>query len=224
MRNRRFLRGVASLVFWSVLLGWGPLALAERGDTADGKKLYLTYCFLCHGVTGKGDGYAARYQSVKPRDLTNNAYMSSRTDQQLFDAISIGGRAFHGSMTMPYWGESLTKQQIWDLVAYIRTLHQKAPSGEASHGAEIYADYCWTCHGKSGKGNGPIAEAYGPRPRDLTDSAYMSQRTDYDLYNAISMGGPAVDRSAAMPAWGNLLSPQDMWDLVAYIRQLSGKP
>jgi mono/diheme cytochrome c family protein len=33
-----------------------------------------------------------------------------------------------------------------------------------------------------------------------------------------------VERSAAMPAWGAVLAPQDMWDLVAYIRQLSTQP
>jgi cytochrome c oxidase cbb3-type subunit 3 len=223
-QNRRLLTGVASLVLYGVLLGWGSPVLAERGQAANGKKLYLTYCFLCHGTTGKGDGYAARFQPVKPRNLTEEAYMSTRTEQQLFEAISGGGQAFHGAMTMPYWRESLTEQQIWDLVAYIRTLHRQPPLGEASHGATIYADYCWTCHGKSGKGDGPIAMAYQPRPRDLTDRAYMSSRTDDDLYNAISQGGAAVERSVAMPGWGQVLPLQDIWDLVAYIRQLSGQP
>jgi mono/diheme cytochrome c family protein len=49
----------------------------------------------------------------------------------------------------------------------------------------------------------------------------LSTRTDHDLYNAISHGGGAVDRSAAMPAWGAVLAPQEIWDLVAYVRQLS---
>jgi mono/diheme cytochrome c family protein len=58
----------------------------------------------------------------------------------------------------------------------------------------------------------------------LTDRAQMSKRTDYDLYNVISQGGPAVGRSTTMPAWNSVLSPQEMWDLVAYIRQLSKAP
>ena len=223
MQNRRLLAWVVVLVLGSVLLGWSPSVRAEEGNTADGKKLYLTYCFLCHGITGKGDGYAASFQSVKPRNLANDAYMSARTDQQLFNAIGGGGRAIHNAMIMPHWRETLTEGELWDLVAYIRTLHREAPSGEARHGADLYDKYCWTCHGKSGKGDGPIAVAYKPKPHDLTDSVYMSQRTDYDIFNAISLGGPAVDRSVAMPAWGQVLSSQDVWDLVAYIRQLSGK-
>ena len=117
-----------SLVLCAVLVGWWAVAIAADGNAANGKKLYLTYCFLCHGKSGKGDGFAASVQPTKPRDLTNDAYMSTRTDQQLFDAISGGGAAFHGTMTMPYWRESLTKEQIWDLVAYIGSI-SKEPAG-----------------------------------------------------------------------------------------------
>ena len=220
-RSNHICTAISSFVLCGVLLTWGSLALAESGNDANGKKLYLTYCFTCHGKDGKGDGYAARYQPVKPRDLTNDVYMSPRTDQQLFNAISLGSAAFHGPLVMPAWWQSLTEQQRWDLVAYVRTLHRKPPAGDASHGATLYADYCWTCHGKTGKGDGPIAVAYKPRPRNLTDRTHMSKRTDYDLYNVISQGGPAVDRAVTMPAWGAVLAPQEMWDLIAYIRQLS---
>jgi cbb3-type cytochrome c oxidase subunit III len=216
-------------VFVSVLTivsaGWflevSPAAQAVRGNEANGRKLFLTYCFLCHGKDGKGEGYAAKNQPAKPRNLTDDAYMSTRTDEQLFEAISRGGVAFHGAITMPAWGESLTEQEIWDLVAYVRTLHRQPPRGVAARGAKIYTQYCWTCHGPTGKGNGPIAKVFEPRPRDFTDKAYMSSRTDYDLYTAISEGGAAVDRSPAMPAWGRLFKPQEIWDLVAYIRHLS---
>ena len=215
---------IASMMLCGMLLAWGSAALAASGNDANGKKLYLTYCFTCHGKEGKGDGYAAGYQPVKPRDLTNAALMSSRTEQQLFSAVSGGSSTFHGPMVMPAWWQSLTEQQIWDLVAYVRTLHQKIPAGDASRGAVLYADYCGACHGKTGQGDGPIAVAYKPRPRDLTDRAHLSKRTDRDLYNVISSGGGAVDRATAMPAWGAVLAPQEIWDLVTYIRQLSTQP
>jgi cytochrome c oxidase cbb3-type subunit 3 len=211
-----------SLILCGVFLGWGSLVFAENGNEVNGKKLYLTYCFLCHGPSGQGDGFAASVQPTKPRNLADDAYMSTRSDKQLFDAISGGGPAFHGSMTMPYWRESLTEAEIRDLVAYVRTLHRKPPfTGDASRGADLYANYCWTCHGKSGKGDGPIAAVYKPQPRDLTDQSYVASLSDYDLYHVISQGGAMMGRSAAMPAWGQVLTPQDMWDLVAYIRQLS---
>jgi cbb3-type cytochrome c oxidase subunit III len=204
-----------------VLLRHRP-ALAQAGNDANGKKLFLTYCFLCHGTEGRGDGFAANNLQVRPRNLTNDAYMSKRTDEQLFEAISGGGAAFHGSIAMPYWRESLTKQQIWDLVAYIRILHRNpAVTGVAAQGAQLFTQYCWTCHGSTAKGDGPLAKVYHPRPRDLTDAAYLSSLTDRDLFNVISQGGPAVDRSPVMPAWGQTLKPEEIWDLVAYIRHIS---
>ena len=109
-------------------------------------------------------------------------------------------------------------------MAYVRTLHHKPPAGDASRGAALYADYCGACHGKTGKGDGPIAVAYKPRPRDLTDRAHLSKRTDHDLYNVISRGGGAVDSATTMPGWGAVLAPQEIWDLVTYIRQLSKQP
>jgi cytochrome c553 len=111
-------------------------------------------------------------------------------------------------MVMPAWWQSLTEQQIWDLVAYVRTLHQEQPAGDLSRGTALYDSYCWTCHGKTGKGDGPIAVTYQPRPRDLTDRAYLSTRTDRDLYNAISQGGGAVERSPTMPGWGGCSHPR----------------
>jgi cbb3-type cytochrome c oxidase subunit III len=213
---------VSILALSGLVLFWHAPALAARGNDANGKKLFLTYCFLCHGKEGRGDGFAANNLEVRPRNLTDDAYMSKRTDQQLFEAISGGGTAFHGSIAMPYWRESLTKQEIWDLVAYVRTLHRKPSyTGVAAQGAQLFTQYCWTCHGATGKGDGPLAKVYQPRPRDLTDATYVASRTDHDLYNAISRGGPAVDRSSAMPAWGQTLKPEEIWDLVAYIRHLS---
>ena len=82
----------------------------------------------------------------------------------------------------------------------------------------------WTCHGKTGKGDGPIAVTFKPRPRDLTDRASLAKRTDRDLYNVISRGGGAVERSPTMPGWGSVFSPQEIWDLVAYVRQFPKQP
>jgi len=103
------------------------------------------------------------------------------------------------------------------LQQYQESVHWRALSVRG----DLAAPTCNTCHGKTGQGDGPIAVAYKPRPRNLTDRTHMSKRTDYDLYNVISQGGPAVDRAVTMPAWGAVLAPQEMWDLVAYIRQLS---
>src|SRR5262249_59715175 len=119
---------IVSMVLCGVLLVWGSTALAERGNDANGKKLYLTYCFTCHGQDGKGDGYVAQIQPVRPRDLTSDTYMSTRTDEQLFRAISLGSAAFHGPAVMPAWWQSFTVLQRWDLVADVHALLRPSPA------------------------------------------------------------------------------------------------
>jgi len=65
--------------------------------------------------------------AVPPRSLADQAYMSARSDQQLFDVISEGGAAAGLSAVMTAFGNQLAEHQIWDIVAYIRTL-AAAPS------------------------------------------------------------------------------------------------
>ncbi|MBI4639063.1 MAG: c-type cytochrome [Candidatus Tectomicrobia bacterium] len=195
-----------------------------KGDAVSGRKIFLTFCFGCHGREGKGDGPISVRLDPKPRNLTNDQFMSSKSDQDLFNSISGGGAAFHGSMYMQPWMLSLEPQQIWDVVAYIRTLHRKPDvTGNAEKGKEIFAKYCVGCHGSGGKGDGPISAALGPKPRDLTDRSYMTTLLDLDLYFAISSGGKAVGRSESMPPWGGVLLEQEIWDLIAYVRSLHQK-
>ena len=75
----------------STLTLWLPSPLMARGNDIRGERLYQTYCYVCHGPEGKANGVGARHLVVKPRNLSDDAYMSSRTDQQLFDAIKAFG-------------------------------------------------------------------------------------------------------------------------------------
>src|SRR5215813_12421765 len=96
-------------------------AATATGDAQAGKAIYERSCIGCHGPTGQG-GRMAAMLAVPPRNLTDQAYMGIRSDQQLFDVISKGGAATGLSAAMTAFGSQLTEQQIWDTVAYIRTL------------------------------------------------------------------------------------------------------
>jgi mono/diheme cytochrome c family protein len=95
---------------------------ASAQNTAEGKKLYTTYCSSCHGETGKGDGIAAGSLPVKPADHTSGTVMNQLNDKFLLDIISKGGVAVGKSSFMPSWGGALNEKQVRDIVAYIRTL------------------------------------------------------------------------------------------------------
>jgi mono/diheme cytochrome c family protein len=96
-------------------------AATATGDAQAGKAIYERSCVGCHGPTGQG-GRMAAMLAVPPRNLADQAYMGTRSDQQLFDVISKGGAAAGLSTAMTAFGSQLSEQQIWDTVAYIRTL------------------------------------------------------------------------------------------------------
>ncbi|HDH53494.1 MAG TPA: c-type cytochrome [Nitrospirae bacterium] len=91
-------------------------------DNANGKKIYTHYCTPCHGIKGDGKGFNAKNLDPRPANHTNIGLMNSRTDKELYDAISGGGRFVGKSTLMPPWGRTLNKSQIESLVLYLRKL------------------------------------------------------------------------------------------------------
>jgi mono/diheme cytochrome c family protein len=93
--------------------------------------------------------------------------------------------------------------------------------GDATAGARIYGQFCATCHGAGGKGDGPLSQIE-PKPADHTDSAYMGSLSDQHLYKVISQGGASVGKSPLMAPWGGVLTDPQIRDLIAQLRALSG--
>ena len=92
------------------------------GDAGRGATTYATYCASCHGPTGAGDGALAAALDPKPTAHTDGNVMNGLSDAYLFKVIQQGGSAVGKAPIMAPWGGSLDDAQIWDLVAFIRTL------------------------------------------------------------------------------------------------------
>ena len=90
--------------------------------TEETRQVYQRYCAQCHGVKGHGDGINAPYLVVPPRDHTKGDYLETRSDQQLFDVIKLGGLAVGRAPCMPAWGHTFENKTIHSLVSYIREL------------------------------------------------------------------------------------------------------
>jgi mono/diheme cytochrome c family protein len=90
-----------------------------------------------------------------------------------------------------------------------------------ARGTEAYRALCIQCHGEQGKGDGPEAKGFEPAPGDLS-RAEMTGRSDGYLYWRIADGGDFEPFNSLMPAWGTLLSDTEIWELVNYMRELSG--
>ena len=92
--------------------------------------------------------------------------------------------------------------------------------GDEKAGKKKYALLCASCHGNAGKGDGPAAAALTPKPADHTNEKHMKALSDQFLFDIIKNGGASVGKSPLMPAWGGQLKDQDIWNLIAYIREL----
>lgn len=97
-------------------------------------------------------------------------------------------------------------------------------AADAAAGKALYQQYCGTCHGPQGKGDGPAAAMMNPKPRNHTDGKYMNALSDDHLKKVISEGGVAVGRSPLMPSWKGTLSLAQIDDVMAYLRTLAVPP
>ncbi|WP_213044092.1 c-type cytochrome [Nitrospira defluvii] len=93
-----------------------------------------------------------------------------------------------------------------------------APSQESrGRGAMIFSRRCAVCHGENGRGDGPSSLSLGVRPTDLTGQAVFAQ-SNGRLFWKISIGrGP-------MPSWDVVLSEEDRWHVINYLRALPTAP
>ena len=106
-------------------------------------------------------------------------------------------------------------------------LSYKAPFGEArtappeivTAGKALYEGKgsCHLCHGITGKGDGPAAHMQKHLPTDFTNCAFQKEREDGELFWIIKYGSPGTGMQPLIPA---LLSEQEGWKVVAYVRTL----
>jgi len=96
--------------------------LVRQGDIDAGKRIFAAYCAVCHGTGGRGDGPLTSMFGPRPFDFTDQAGMAARRDIELYEAIFGGGEAIGKSTVMPRWGGLLQEQEMWDVIAYVRTL------------------------------------------------------------------------------------------------------
>lgn len=94
------------------------------------------------------------------------------------------------------------------------------PAYELRLGKAVFQHYCMTCHGEAGAGDGFNAFNVTPRPRDLSDPAFQKSKTDDELADTLRRGGAGVGLSPFMPPWGKTLSPDEIHEVVAYVRTL----
>jgi len=199
-------------------------------DVVEGRHLYLTYgCVGCHGVSGGGG-------MGKP--ILDDEWIFGSDDATLFKLI----RGEIPKQTMPNSiGKALTDEQVRKVISYVRFIYQgdkskitwavppevpeellkaSVSTGDPiAAGKILFTSACVQCHGPEGKGDGPASVPLDPKPRNLTEAGYVAKLSDRHIFELISRGGIAVNKSPQMPAFP--LNSQDINNIIAYVRTLS---
>lgn len=142
MSTRKMLLLAAMLALFS----WGVLAQQKEikhvpvkaTSPSSGSEMYNTYCAVCHGTDGKGNGPAAEALKVPPTDLTQLAKKNGGKYPSAHVASSIQGDVAlpaHGTKDMPIWGnlfwhmsqghESEVQMRVANLNKHIESLQAK---------------------------------------------------------------------------------------------------
>lgn len=87
-------------------------------------------------------------------------------------------------------------------------------------GKQVFTNNCVTCHGTDAMGDGPAGASLSPKPANLqltvkeTDAAYM--------HWVITVGGGTAGLSSAMPSFKGVLTDDQIWQVVTYLRSTYG--
>lgn len=113
----------------------------------------------------------------------------------------------------------LADEALW--VAPARAAKKKNPiaADEAStaKGKMLYAKECLSCHGATGKGDGPAAKDLEKKPGDLS-SAKLWEQSDGALFFKVTEG------RKPMPSMEKTFSEEERWAVINYVRTLAPKP
>jgi len=187
-------------------------AAAGNPTAARGAALYGQYCATCHGPGGYG------YVADNAPSLRTATFLSTATDGFLQAAILRGrpGTAM-GAYTRETGGP-LGADEANAVIAFLRDggpprveLPPVAAAGDASRGQPVYEKLCQRCHGSKTQRVSAI---------HLANRVLIETASAAFLRHAIEMGRPPT----SMAAWKDALTPQQIDDVIAYVRSMAAGP
>ncbi len=190
---------------------------ASGTSTEIGQNLFNANCSPCHGQFGEGGANPTRPGDIIV-PISTGEFLKTRDDITLKAIISQGQPNFGMSPFGSSFGGPLSDDEIDAVVAYIRTWETNPPvelppevnvvaTKQPLTGTDIYKDLCAQCHGPNGEGG------IGP---SLSDPQFQDKNSDQQIFDTINNGHKAT----SMIAWGEILSSEQIQELVDYIRQL----
>ena len=112
--------------------------------------------------------------------------------------------------------QALAARLAQDLGADIEPVPPAGEGASLTRGAVLFQTACASCHGATGRGDGPAARGLAPPPADLTDRSTMGGKSRADLYRQLLLGVAGT----SMPAFERTLPDSDRWAVAAYVLTL----
>lgn len=137
--------------------------------------------------------------------------------RKLFIGLGIAASLGLAGLLSSAWADG--KEKTWRVSARrARAANPIEANAESiRRGGELWQEECESCHGEGGKGDGPESKDLEKPVGDMTSSEVAAQ-SDGELYWKITLG------RRPMPGYRQLLSDQDRWHLVNFVRTLAAAP
>jgi mono/diheme cytochrome c family protein len=136
---------------------------------------------------------------------------------QVTTNVSLGGMAGRYQLVATTTDKSNKKVEL--------KIEEIALGYQQALGRHLNDQYCERCHNpESTVERVSNYDNLEIKPHPFTEGDTLNKISDADLTAIISHGGPALNKSALMPAWGGTLSKSDVQALISYIRAISDPP
>ena len=205
-----------------------------------GKQIFLQNCAHCHGLAGDGAGWDGQYLNPTPFDFRKmaNKTMGPNAQGEHLAKVTFGMK----DTAMPYWGEWMPESTRWQAINYLMAAFMQGKpvtnsvfeNGKIAvnyvtassqvfldeghtipkdQGPDLYAQYCATCHGDQGQGNGPGTQGNasgGP-------TAFASNMGEAYIFWRVWEGVP----QSIMYPFQWLLSDAQIWSITLYVDSMT---
>jgi cytochrome c oxidase cbb3-type subunit III len=191
--------------------GCAKKSAAAVVSVARGQLVYTKLCATCHGAGANG------YVADNAPSLRTTTFLASASDAFLRAGITRGrpgtAMAAYGRAS----GGPLGPDDVESLVAFLRVggpAHVEPPArapGVAQRGKVYYDTLCQRCHGTPAQRSSAV---------HLANPVFLATASDAFLRFAVESGRPPT----SMVPWKDTLRPQQIDDVVAYVRSLAVPP
>lgn len=168
---------------------------SRKVDLVAGRALYERNCASCHGLTGLGDGPAARGMNPAPPAIGRHDAVADVSPGLMYRIVAVG---INGT-PMAGWASVLSADERWDVVSYVNTLRGR---DLAARGEALLRTRCDRC----ADGEGTAFAAAG-LPPELASTAWQLERSDEQ-----------IARTLTEAAGGTSLAAEEAQAVIAHVR------